>query len=256
MQDLDHLIARAAGMLGEARYAVAMTGAGVSTPSGIPDFRSPESGLWTQVNPMAVASIFAFRLRPRDFFDWIRPLAQLIVEASPNPAHEALAQLEAASRLKSVITQNVDGLHQKAGSNRVYEVHGHVRQATCVRCYRVVEAESLIKEFIIQGDIPRCVCGGVMKPNVILFGEQLPLQVLVAAQQEAKACDVMLVAGSSLEVAPAADLPLLALERGAKLIIVDQLSTHLDKRADVVIRADVAEVLPPIANLVINQEGK
>jgi len=252
MPNLDHLIARAAELLRQGSYAVAMTGAGVSTPSGIPDFRSPESGLWTQVNPMAVASIFAFRMRPQDFFDWIRPLAQLIVEAQPNPAHEALARLETAGRLESVITQNVDGLHQRAGAQRVHEVHGHIRQATCVRCYRVVEADSLIEEFLKREEVPRCSCGGVMKPNVILYGEQLPLEVLTAARQDTKACDLMLVAGSSLEVEPAADLPLMALGHGAKLIIVDYLPTYLDERADVVIHADVEDVLPRIADLAIN----
>ncbi len=251
MQDLDHLIARAAELLRQAHYAVAMTGAGHSTPSGIPDFRSPESGLWAQVNPMAVASIFAFRQDPQAFYDWIRPLARLMIKAQPNPAHYALARLEAAGRLKSVITQNIDGLHQKAGSQRVYEVHGHMRQATCVRCYRVVPADSLIEQFLKRGEVPHCSCGGVMKPNVILFGEQLPLQVLTAAQQDARACDLMLVAGSSLEVEPAASLPLMALGHGARLIIVNYQPTYLDERADVVIHADVAEVLPRIAEMVI-----
>jgi NAD-dependent deacetylase len=252
MQDLDHLIACAAGLLRQASYTVAMTGAGVSTPSGIPDFRSPESGLWAQVNSMAVASIFAFRLRPQDFYDWIRPVAQRMVEAQPNPAHQALARLEAAGLLKSVITQNIDGLHQKAGSQRVHEVHGHIREATCVRCYRVVPADSLIEEFLDHGEVPRCSCGGVMKPNAILFGEQLPLQVVTAARQDVRACDLALVAGSSLEVVPAADLPLIALGNGARLIIVNHQPTHLDERADVVIHADVAEVLPRITDLAVN----
>lgn len=252
MQNLDHLIACAAGLLRQASYAVAMTGAGVSTPSGIPDFRSPESGLWAQVNSMAVASIFAFRVRPQDFYDWIRPVARTMVEAQPNPAHQALARLEAAGLLKSVITQNIDGLHQKAGSQRVHEVHGHIREATCVRCYRVAPADSLIEKFLDHGEVPHCSCGGVMKPNAILFGEQLPLQVVTAARQDVRACDLALVAGSSLEVVPAADLPLIALGSGARLIIVNHQPTHLDERADVVIHADVAEVLPRITDLAVN----
>ena len=251
MQDLEVLIARAAGLLREARYAVAMTGAGVSTPSGIPDFRSPDSGLWTMVDSMAVASIFAFRQRPQDFFDWIRPLARLMVEAQPNPAHHALARLEAAGLLRAVITQNIDGLHQKAASRRVHEVHGHMRQATCVRCYRVVPCDGLIDEFLDQGKIPTCACGGVLKPNAILFGEQLPLQVLTAARQDALACDLMLVAGSSLEVEPAANLPLAAIGHGARLVIVNYQPTYLDEQADVLIHADVAEVLPRIVEQAI-----
>ncbi len=252
MPDLGDLVARSARLLREASYAVAMTGAGVSTPSGIPDFRSPDSGLWTKVDPFAVASLFAFRLHPQDFYDWIRPLARLIVEAQPNPAHQALARLEAAGLIKAVITQNIDGLHQRAGSQRVYEVHGHVREATCVRCYRVVPADSLIEKFVEDGQVPRCTCGGLLKPNVILFGEQLPLQVLTAARKDVNACDLMLVAGSSLEVEPAADLPLAALGHDARLIIVNYQPTYLDERADVVIHADVAEILPRIVDMALS----
>lgn len=252
MQDLDKLINRAAELLRQADSAVALTGAGHSTPSGIPDFRSPESGLWTQVDPLAVASLFAFRLRPQSFYDWIRPLARVMLEAQPNPGHHALAQLEKAGLLRSVITQNIDGLHQRAGSLRVHEVHGHMREATCIHCYRVVPAESLIEEFLAEGQVPRCTCGGVMKPNVILFGEQLPLNVLTAARQDTTACDLMLVIGSSLTVEPVSDLPLMALGHGAKLIIVNYQPTHLDERADVLIHADLADVVPRIADVAIN----
>jgi NAD-dependent deacetylase len=251
MQDLDKLIARAAELLSQADYAVALTGAGHSTPSGIPDFRSPTSGLWAQVDPMAVASLFAFRLRPQDFYDWIRPLARTMLEAQPNPAHHALAQLESAGLIKSVITQNIDGLHQKAGSRRVHEVHGHMREATCIRCYQVAPADSLVEKFVEGGQIPRCSCGGVMKPNVILFGEQLPLDVLTAARQDTTSCDLMVVVGSSLTVQPVADLPLMALGHSARLIIVNYQPTHLDDRADVLIHADLAEVLPHIADAAI-----
>ncbi len=252
MPDLDDLIARSAQLLREASYAVAMTGAGISTPSGIPDFRSPDSGLWTKVDPFAVASLFAFRLHPQDFYEWIRPLARLILEAQPNPAHRALARLEAAGLIKAIITQNIDGLHQRAGSQRVHEVHGHAREATCVRCYRTVPADSLIEKFVEDGQVPRCTCGGLLKPNVILFGEQLPLQVLTAARKDANACDLMLIAGSSLEMEPAADLPLVALGHDARLIIVNYQPTYLDDRADVVIHDDVAEILPRIADMALN----
>ena len=252
MQEFDELITRTAELLRGADYAVALTGAGHSTPSGIPDFRSPDSGLWTRVDPLAVATLFAFRLRPQAFYDWIRPLARVMLEAQPNPAHYALAQLEAAGLLKSVITQNIDGLHQKAGSQQVHEVHGHMHEATCIRCYQVVPSDNLIAEFVESGQLPRCTCGGVMKPNVILFGEQLPLNVLTAARQDTMDCDLMLVIGSSLTVEPVADLPLLALGHGAKLIIVNYQGTHLDKRADVLIRADLAEVMPRVADKAIN----
>jgi NAD-dependent deacetylase len=253
MQDLEKLIARAAELFGQSEHAVALTGAGHSTPSGIPDFRSPGSGLWDQVDPMDVASIFAFQQRPQDFYDWIRPLARTMLEARPNPAHHALAQLESAGLLQAVITQNIDGLHQEAGSMRVHEVHGHMREATCIRCSQVVPSDTLLEEFLDDGGVPRCDCGGVMKPNVILFGEQLPLEVLAAAQEDTTDCDLIIVVGSSLTVEPVSDLPLMALGRGARLVIVNYQPTHLDGRADVLIHADLAEVMPRIADAAINQ---
>jgi NAD-dependent protein deacetylase/lipoamidase len=241
-------IDRAADLLRHARHAVALTGAGVSTCSGIPDFRSPGSGLWEQVDPLQVASVFAFRRRPEAFFDWIRPLAHCLLEAQPNPAHIALAQLEAAGLLKAVITQNIDGLHQKAGSQCVLEVHGHLREATCIRCYRVFPTERFIEAFLAEGGVPRCPeCGNVLKPNVILYGEQLPAAVMQAAQRHMRWCDVMLVAGSSLEVVPASDLPRLAQHNGARLILVNLQPTYMDAEADVMLHADVAKVLPQIA---------
>ncbi|HQE19845.1 MAG TPA: NAD-dependent deacylase, partial [Aggregatilineales bacterium] len=236
---------QAAALLRSARYAVALTGAGISTPSGIPDFRSPNSGLWSQHDPFEVASMVGFRYNPRSFFDWIRPLARRMLEAQPNPAHIALARLEALGIIRSVITQNIDMLHTRAGSRQVYEVHGHMRLATCVECFAEVETESFIWRFIEEGDIPRCAgCGGVLKPNVILFGEALPIRVLRAAQREARICDVMLIAGSSLEVAPVSDLPIIAKAHGAQLIVVNYDETFVDDDAAVVIHDDVATVLP------------
>ena len=246
-------IEKAADLVAGARHAVALTGAGISTPSGIPDFRSPGSGLWEKVNPMVVASIFAFRLQPQAFYNWLHPMADLFLNAQPNPAHRALADLENMGLLKAVITQNVDNLHQKAGSTKVYELHGHLREATCIRCYKIAPARSLTEKFIADAQVPRCECGGVMKPNVVLFGEQLPVDVLMAAQREAEACDLMLVAGSYLEIAPASGIPFLAKRRGARIIIVNYQPTYLDPSADIVIHEDVAVVLPKIVELVSTQ---
>lgn len=239
-------IERAAELVRQSRHMVAFTGAGHSTPSGIPDFRSPESGLWEKANPMLVASVWAFRLKPKSFFDWVRPLAALTLSAVPNPAHLALATLEQMGILKAIVTQNIDNLHQKAGSQRVLELHGHMREATCIRCYDVVPAEPMLKRFLDDGKVPHCECGGVLKPNVILFGEQLPIQVLNEAMEEARRCDLMLVAGSSLEVTPAAEIPVLAVDSGARSIIVNLQPTGFDRQADVVIHGDVAEILPSI----------
>lgn len=247
MSDVDVLIERVQGMLREARHVVALTGAGISTPSGIPDFRSPTSGLWNQADPLEVASIYGFRRRPQDFYDWIHPLARLTMAARPNVAHEALAYLEAHGPLQSVITQNIDMLHHKAGTRVVHELHGHLREMTCLRCYEVRPAAEILAAFIENGEVPHCHCGGVLKPNVILFGEQLPVSVWHEARRQAKACDLMLVVGSSLEVAPAGDLPLLAKEFGAKVVIVNFEETCVDEAADVVIHADVVEVLPRLA---------
>ncbi len=228
---------------------VAFTGAGHSTASGIPDFRSPESGLWEKANPMLVASIWSFRLDPRSFFDWVRPLLDVMYNARPNPAHLALAAMEKSGYLKTVITQNIDNLHQEAGSRRVLELHGHMRTATCIRCYHQVPAGQGIEELRLRNRVPRCPCGGVLKPDVILFGEQLPVQVLNQAVEEARRCDLVLVAGSSLEVTPAADIPFLAVNSGAKGIIVNFEPTGFDHQADVVIHEDVTKILPQIVEL-------
>ncbi|HMT21659.1 MAG TPA: NAD-dependent deacylase [Promineifilum sp.] len=242
-------IDRAIEILHEARHAVTLTGAGISTPSGVPDYRSPKSGLWEKAaDMMEVASIYAFRHHPQAFYDWLRPLLQLIVDAQPNPAHFALARLEAAGKLQAVITQNIDLLHGRAGSRALYEVHGHLREIVCPACHHTIPAGALLEMFLADGRVPHCArCRHVMKPNVVLFGELLPRQTMKAAQQHARAADLMLVAGSSLEVAPACDLPLLALDNGARLIIVNYQETHLDHRADLIIRADLAEVLPRLA---------
>jgi NAD-dependent deacetylase len=247
---LDQQIQHAAELVARARRIVAMTGAGISTPSGIPDFRSPNSGLWEHTDPLEVASIFAFRHNPQRFYNWVRPLSLLLLEAQPNPAHYALAGLEREGKLQAVITQNIDNLHGKAGSKAVYELHGHLREVTCTRCYAVQDSTAAFAKFIADGQVPRHHCGGVLKPNVILFGEQLPMREFVLAQLVIKDADLILVVGSSLEVAPASDLPELALENKAKLIIINYQPTYLDPRADVVIQADVAETLPRIVELV------
>lgn len=250
MEQLNHQIQQAAALISEAHYMVAMTGAGISTPSGIPDFRSPYSGLWDQADPMAVASIFAFRQSPERFYRWIHPVSHLLLEAKPNPAHQALAALEEMGKLKAIITQNIDDLHSQAGSRVVYHLHGHLREVTCIECSQVLDAGGIFEKFVKDGQAPRHDCGGVLKPNVILFGEQLPVREFLAAELAVKTADLMLVVGSSLEVAPASDLPELALENGAKLIIINDQPTYLDERADLVIHADVAQVLPRLVEKV------
>lgn len=245
---LNELIEEARRLLSGASHIVALTGAGISTPSGIPDFRSPSSGLWERVDPLQVASLFAFRQRPQDFYDWIYPLTKKTLAARPNAAHLALAQMEKFGPLQAVITQNIDMLHSKAGSQNIIEIHGHMRELTCLRCFDIVPSEPVLEQFLESGEAPHCSCGGVLKPNVILFGEQLPVRALAESKRQARQCDVMLVVGSSLEVAPAGDLPLLARDHDARLIIVNYGETYADHIADVVIHADVVEVLPLLAD--------
>ena len=238
----------AADLLRRASHAVALTGAGISTPSGIPDFRSAGVGLWERYDPMAVASLTRFRYDPEAFFVFLQPLAAQILRAAPNAAHLALARLEQAGRLVGVITQNIDQLHQRAGSQRVLEVHGNVRRATCIVCYLEVDARPTLQEFVEHGTVPRCAaCGGVLKPNVILFGEELPRATFDQARAWCAAADVLLVVGSSLEVTPVSLLPQVAIEAGARLIIVNREPTYLDQRAAAVFREDLVEVLPDLA---------
>ena len=248
--EINQQIQRAAELISKTQAIVAMTGAGISTPSGIPDFRSPDSGLWEKADPMAVASIYAFRQNPQKFYDWIHPLSHLVLEAKPNAAHYALAELERQGKLKAIITQNIDDLHSKAGSQKVYELHGHLRELTCIQCHQVQDSAAIFQKFVNDGQVPHCHCGGILKPNVILFGEQLPTQEYVSAQLTIEDVDLMLIVGSSLEVAPASDLPELALRNGTKLIIIGLQPTYLDSKAELVIRGDVAEVLPLIVDFV------
>ena len=243
----------AAELLRKARHAVVLTGAGISTPSGIPDFRSEGTGLWSRDEPMEVASLNTFRTHPDRFFLWFRPLASQIYQAAPNSAHLALAELEKAGYIQSIITQNIDALHHKAGSKKVIEMHGTLRTLTCTHCFQKEEAKDYLEDFVGRGKQPRCPsCNALLKPDVILFGEQLPQKAWYDAQRESRQCDLMLVAGSSLEVLPVAGLPMQAIDRGSHLVIVNHTVTYLNVRADVVIQEDVAAVLPAIAQQVLH----
>lgn len=237
----------AAALIRCARCAIALTGAGISTPSGIPDFRSPGSGLWMRYDPMEVASLSVFRYHPEKFFAWMRPLALEIVQAEPNPAHLGLARLEEAGYLRAIITQNIDGLHHRAGSTRVLEVHGSLRTLTCIGCYQQFDSTGYIEPYLESGEIPRCPdCHSILKPDVVLFEEQLPIRVWLEAQAEIGRCDLMIVGGSSLEVMPVASLPMRVVENEAALILINQSPTYIDERADVVLRGDIATIIPAL----------
>jgi NAD-dependent deacetylase len=242
-----NVIDSAAALLKQARHAIALTGAGISTPSGIPDFRSPNSGLWNNVDPRKVASLRGFLASPRAYYEWRKPLRQTLRTAQPNPAHQALATLEARGHLRAVVTQNIDGLHQRAGSQRVLEVHGNSRELVCLACRQVVAAEGHEMYGTQQDGVPYCgLCGGLLKPNVVFFGENLLPEMVREVECEVRACDLIIVIGSSLAVYPACDWPRDAVQHGARAIVVNYQPTHLDERADVVIHDDVATVLPAI----------
>ncbi len=244
----------AAEIIRKSQRGVVLTGAGISTPSGIPDFRSEGTGLWSRVDPMEVATLNAFRYAPEQFYQWIRPLAVKIFAAEPNPAHRAFAQLQAAGYFKTIITQNIDNLHQKAGCSYVLETHGTFQTMSCTQCFKQISSQGFIEPYLKDGQIPYCPdCGGILKLDIILFGEQLPLQTWYESQAACRNCDLILVAGSSLEVLPVAGLPLQALDRGAHLIIVNHSPTYLSVRADVVILEDVAEIIPMIAERVLHE---
>ncbi len=241
-------IIAAADIIREHEKEVVLTGAGISTPSGIPDFRSPDSGLWEKYDPFEVASLSSFRYNPEKFFAWMRSLAMNMRNAQPNPAHFGLARLEQAGYIKTIITQNIDELHQRAGSKNVLEVHGSLGTLTCTSCYRQVQSSSYVEAYLDRGEIPHCPeCGQLLKPDIVLFGEQLPARTWLKAVEASKTCDLMIVAGSSLEVLPVAGLPMRAIENGAHLIIINHSNTYLDVRADVVFHEDVAEIIPLIA---------
>jgi NAD-dependent deacetylase len=243
----------AAELFRKAKRVVLLTGAGISAPSGIPDFRSEGTGLWARYEPMEVASLTAFRTAPEKFFTWFRPLAAQIFNAEPNAAHRALAELENAGYELKVVTQNIDGLHQKAGSKHVVEMHGTLQTLSCTECFKQFASLPFLEPYIKEGIIPRCLnCNGVLKPDVILFGEQLPQSACLEAQRSAQQCDLMLVAGSSLEVLPVAGLPMQALDRGAHLVVINNTPTYINPRADVVLMGDVAHIIPEIAKRVIH----
>jgi NAD-dependent deacetylase len=235
------------------KKGVVLTGAGSSTPSGISDFRSTKSGLWQRYDPLEVASLLSFRYHPEKFYNWMRPLAKEIYSAQPNPAHVAISALEELGHIKSVITQNIDGLHQRAGSKNVIEVHGTIKTMTCVNCFRQQQSADIIEDYLENGNVPLCpFCHNILKPDVVLFGEQLPVKAWLQAVKVVKECDLILVAGSSLEVMPAANLPMQAIEQGAHLIIINHSHTYLDTRADLVMWEDVATILPAIVQAITN----
>jgi NAD-dependent deacetylase len=242
-------IAHAARLLAAANHALALTGAGVSAESGIPTFRG-KGGLWTRYDPVKVSSIDSFLADPSAYWQVSKDRGRVALAARPNPGHEALASLEARGRLVAVLTQNTDGLHQASGSKRVIELHGSGRTVECLEC-GAREPRSEVQARLDVEMPPRCRgCGGIfLKPTVVLFGEPMPAAAIHEALELARQADVMLVVGTSLVVYPAAEVPLVAVRSGARMIVVNAEPTPFDGLAEVVIHGRSGEVLPEIVRL-------
>jgi NAD-dependent deacetylase len=237
---------RLAELIRESECTVALTGAGISVPSGIPDFRTPGEGLWEKVDPMEVAHVDAFRRDPARFWGFYRQRLRALSEVEPNDAHRALAELERRGLLEAVITQNIDTLHHKAGSERVIEVHGSIRTSSCQACGAVFPLEGVEALFSEEGAALCAECGGNVKPDVVLFGELLPGQAIADAEELANRADLMLCVGSSLEVYPVAGLPSVTLRRGGSLAVITQGPTPFDRDAAVRMDGDVVADLDAV----------
>ena len=239
-------VSRDVGLLAElvrsAGSVVALTGAGISVPSGIPDFRSPGTGLWEHVDPMEVAHIDAWRRDPRRFWQFYGRRFALLSGKRPNAAHEALVELETRGMLDAVITQNIDMLHRRAGTRRLVEVHGSIATSSCRACGAGYAYDEVVERLGLDG-LPLCDCGRALKPDVVLFGEYLPLPALERASDLAIDADLLLCVGSSLEVHPVARLPELTLHRGGEVAIVTRGRTPFDDRAAVKLEGDVEDEL-------------
>jgi len=227
---------------------VVLTGAGMSTASGLPDFRG-DQGLWKNRDPRRLASISAMENSPEEFYEFYRERIRALLGVRPNRGHEILAWWEQEGYLLGIITQNVDRLHQEAGSMKVWELHGSLREVRCSRCRRRHGSEMLLE----RTDCPHC--GWPLRPDVVLFGEYLPEEALEKAEELATSCGCFLVLGSSLEVSPANWYPSLAKRSGAELYIVNKTPTPLDSRADGVIHGDIIETLEEIGKKLAEPKG-
>jgi len=236
-----------AGLISSAGSVVALTGAGISVPSGIPDFRSPQTGLWANVDPMAVAHISVWRRDPATFWGFYGQRFAILDGKRPNGAHHALAELERRGALDAVITQNIDGLHAAAGTEAPIEVHGSVATASCLSCGASFElADTRLRMDADPDGIPRCDCGEPLKPDVVLFGELLPEAEIQRGYELAARADLLLCVGSSLEVWPVAELPQVTLDAGGALAIVTIGPTPYDHRAAVKLSGDVVGELEAV----------
>ena len=226
-----------------AKIVVALTGAGISTESGIPDFRSKD-GLWSKFNIDEYGHIDNIIENPAKVWKMLRSLINDLRKAEPNPAHIALAKMEEMGYLHAIITQNVDSLHQRAGSKNVIEFHGNFREAICLQCRKIYPIE-----YALEQEIPRCECGGLLKPNAVFFGEPIEKDILIKSFGYAENCDVMLVVGTSAMVYPAAQLPAMAKQNGAMIVEINKEPSMIAGIADYSFYGKAGEILPKLVSL-------
>jgi len=241
------LLNEAVKIIQKANDIVVFTGAGSSTESGIADFRS-EGGLWSRYDPSIFANYFYFLEDPSKFWEMHNDLVDILIKAEPNDIHLGVVKLEKLGKLSTIITQNIDSLHQKAGSGSyreisIYELHGSYRKLECIKCKNEFHFEEIETKNV---QYPVCKCGGFIKPKVVLFGETLPIGVLDAAMNAAQNCDCFLMIGSSLLVSPANYLPPIAKQSGAKVIFINRDPTPLDSIANVFLKGSGGEILSEI----------
>jgi len=250
METLVEKIEKFASLILESENIVALTGAGMSTESGIPDFRSPDTGLWENVDPEEFASIHSYVSNTGKNLQFMLELGMTIFKAKPNMGHKALAKLQKLGKLKGILTQNIDGLHQKTRTRNIVELHGTANESKCMRCSKVFPITAMINQ-VLKGEAPSCEsCNGLLKPNVIFYGEALESENLLRADEMIDECDLLIILGSSLIVYPVAFQPSEALSHGAKIAIINIQETHMDDHAEVVIHKKIGDVLPEIVEIV------
>jgi len=251
MNDLNAKIQKFAQLILDANNIVVLTGAGMSTESGIADFRSPGTGLWEKVNPDEFVSIHSYVSDTKKNLDFMLEMGLNIFKARPNKGHKMLTKLQKLGKLKGILTQNIDGLHQKAHSKNIVELHGTAHEAICMGCNKIFPITTMINQVMKGENRPSCeACNGLLKPNAIFFGEPLRSEILSQADDMINNCDLLIVLGSSLLVYPVAFYPRKALSLGAKIVIINIQETDVDSYAEVVIHEKIGDIFPRIVNIV------
>jgi NAD-dependent deacetylase len=253
MDSLEEKIQKFAQLILDSNNIIVLTGAGMSTESGIPDFRSPESGLWTKVDPYEFASINSYRANASKNLGSMLEMGLTIFKARPNKGHRALTRLQRMGKLHGVMTQNIDRLHQKAKTENIVEFHGNVMEAKCMQCRKIFPITMMVNQ-ALTGEVPSCEeCNGLLKPNAVFFGEPLDSKDLAAADIMVENCDLLIILGSSLVVYPVAFYPHKALSAGAKLAIINIQKTDMDTSSEVVIHEKIGDIFPKIVGIVENK---